>query len=350
MAVTLQAVASKAGVSLPTVCHILNPRSKRAGLFALETQRRVRQIATEMGYRPNAAARSIAIGRFGAVTLLLSQHGNRSQLPPRLLDGIDEALADAELHLMVARLPDEKLTDPQAMPKLLRQLTSDGLLINYNAHIPARMIELIKQYELPCVWINSKQPHDCVHPDDEKAAYDATRLMLVAGHTRIAFIDYTYGPSPERCHYSNTDRRAGYRRAMMDAGLSPRLICGPENIPLEDRPAFTRDWLTADDRPTAALCYTHHESAPILATADRLGMSLPRDLALFTIHDEAVRHFDIRVPTAMLPEREIGKRAVTLLRDRIARPHDHADPIAVPLRLEYTEHLAGPTPAEAGPR
>ncbi len=346
MAVTLQHVADRVGVSAPTVSQILNPSGKRARMFAEDTRRRVQQAALELGYRPNAAARSTATGRFGAVTLLLSQYNNRSQMPPRLLDGIDEALAEADLHLTIARLPDEKLTDPDAMPKLLRQLTSDGLLINYNAHIPPRMVDLIARYRLPSVWINSKQPHDCVHPDDHAGARDATRLLIEAGHTRVAFVDYTYGPSPADPHYSNTDRRAGYHDAMREAGLTPRLICDKGNIELAERLTFTRAWLAADDRPTAVLCYTHHESAPILAAADRMGLTLPRDLTLFTIHDEAVRHFDLRVPTAVLPEREIGKRAVAMLRDRIQRRATDAPPMPVPLRMEHTEHLAGPSPAD----
>jgi LacI family transcriptional regulator len=340
VAVTLQHIADRVGVSAPTVSQILSPTSKRAGLFADSTRDRVRKAADELGYRANAAARSTATGRFGAVTLLLSQHDNRSQLPPRLLDGIDEALAGLGLHLMVARLPDAKLTDADAMPKLLRELTSDGLLINYNAHIPPRMIDLIRQYSLPSVWINSKHEHNCVYPDDEQAGYDATRLLLDAGHTRVAFVDYTYGPSPKRCHYSNTDRRAGYRRAMDEAGLEPRLICGDDNIRLENRIPFTRDWLDADDCPTAVVCYTHHESTAILVACDRTGRRVPDDLSITVVHDEPVTHYDVRVPTAKLPEREIGKQAVAMLHQRIQHPSRAAEPVVVPLDFLQTEHVA----------
>ncbi len=338
MAVTLRTIAEQAGVSRPTVSHILNPTSRRAGLFAEETRNRVIAIAKEMGYRPNAAARSTSTGRFGAVTLLLSQFGNRSQVPPRLLDGIDEALAETDLHLTLARLPDEKLTDNAVMPKLLRQLASDGLLINYNAHIPQRMIDLIARFDLPGVWINSKQPHDCIYPDDEKAGFDATQLLLQAGHTRIAFVDYTYGKTPVRRHYSNTDRRAGYARAMLDAGLTPRLICGDDHLPLEQRIDFTRAWLGRDDRPSAVVCYTHHESAPILTTADRMGLSIPRDLSIVTVHDEVVRHYDIPVPTLVLPEREIGRRAVEMLRRRIEES-SVMPAVAVPCTIANAESL-----------
>ncbi len=342
MAVTLQNIADRVGVSAPTVSQILSPTSVRAQLFSEDTRKRVRKAAQDLGYRANAAARSTATGRFGAVTLLLSQHGNRSQLPARLLDGIDEALAAADLHLMVARLPDDKLTDPGEMPKLLRQLTSDGLLINYNAHIPQRMIDLIDKYRLPSVWINSKQSQNCVYPNDELAGYDATRSMIDAGHQRVAFADYTYGPSPERCHYSSPDRRAGYRRAMAEAGLQPRLICSEGNIPQDQRPAFTRSWLDVADKPTAVVCYTKHECDPIHFTASQMGISIPRELCLIATHDEPIRYFDLKIPTAVLPENRIGHEAVTMLIRQIQNSRESAQSIPVPLSMTHIDCVAPP--------
>lgn len=343
MAVTLKSVAARAGVSLPTVSHILSPNSKRAGLFSPETQQRVRSIAIELGYRPNAAARTIATGRFGAIALLQSTYNNRSILPDQLVAGIDSVLSEHEMHLTLARLSDEKLTSNTYVPRILRQLTSDGLLINYNAHIPPRMMQLLKEASIPGVWINSQHEHDCVYPDDEQAGYDATRVLLEAGHTRVAFVDYTYGRTSASRHYSNPARYGGYRRAMAEVGLTPRLITSETDIPYPQRPSFTAAWLDAPDRPTAVITYSGREIDAIVATGWRKGLTLPGYLAMIGIHDEPIRHFDLDVATMVLPEYAIGREATSLLLQKIANPQHHAPPRAVPLMLTTGDTLSPPS-------
>lgn len=340
MSATLSTIAKRAGVSLPTASHILSPTSRRADLFAPDTRDKVRRIAREMGYRPNAAARTIATGRFGAIAILQSTFHNRSILPDQLVAGIDSVLGRHEMHLILARLSDEKLTSPTYVPRILRQLTCDGLLINYNAHIPHRMMELLEESSIPGVWINSQHDHDCVYPDDEKAGYDATRALLDAGHTRIAFVDYTYGLQSRSRHYSNPARHGGYRRAMAEVGLTPRLITGDTDIPYPDRLSFTAGWIAADDRPTAVVTYSAREIDAIVSTAARMGLTLPAHMAMVGIHDQPIRHFDLTVATMVLPELEIGLAATELLLAKIADRSLHAPPRTVPLTFHPGDTLS----------
>lgn len=342
MAITLRTIAEHAGVSLPTASQILKPNSKRAALFSPETRHRVEQIAQQMGYRTNTAARSIATGRFNCVSLLLSVYENRSLTPRELLDGIDDTLVQHDMHLVLARLDDGRLTDEGFMPRLLRSWTSDGLLINYNAHIPPRMIELIRQFQLPSVWINSKHECDCVHPDDFGAARHLTEALIARGHRRIAFVDYTYGTCEGSRHYSNLDRRAGYEQAMAAAGLPVRMICANGNIPDAQRVAFSLDWMRAPDRPSAVVTYTNCEASALLAAMDRIGLTPGRDWDVVTISDIPVVHFDVRLPTAVLPERTIGALGAQRLLEKINGQIEAFAPMAVPFTYEQMDALGGP--------
>ena len=104
-----------------------------------KTAEKIRAAARELGYRPNAAARATATGRFGAVTLVLSTTGNRSTLPGELLGGIHDALDRAGKHLITATLDDdERLTDPHSMPRLLTEACSDGPAHRLHPRDPAR--------------------------------------------------------------------------------------------------------------------------------------------------------------------------------------------------------------------
>ena len=57
MAVTLQQIAEKAGVSRGTVDRALNNR----GRIRPEVAEKIRKIAQEMGYRPNRAGKALAL-------------------------------------------------------------------------------------------------------------------------------------------------------------------------------------------------------------------------------------------------------------------------------------------------
>src|SRR3569623_1325820 len=72
--VSLRDVAARAGASSNTVSSVIN--NKAAARISPDTQQRVRQVAAEMGYRPNSFARSIARRRTDTLRLVTSSHSN----------------------------------------------------------------------------------------------------------------------------------------------------------------------------------------------------------------------------------------------------------------------------------
>ena len=178
--VTLKMVAERARVSSPTASFILNPQSNRKGCFTAATCEKVEAAAIALGYRRNGAAHSTATGRFNCVDLLLSRESVRSIVPLGLIEGVEAELAAAGQRLLISRLPDTELTDARKVPRLLQDLSSDGLLINYNSHVPPAMERLIGRFRLPAVWINSLHEADCVRPDDYAAGRDLTRPSAAA--------------------------------------------------------------------------------------------------------------------------------------------------------------------------
>jgi LacI family transcriptional regulator len=341
-AVTLTDVAKAAGVSYVTVSRVLFGNTDyRRPTFAKRAAR-IRKLAMEMGYRPNAAARATVRGRFDTVGLLLSTHHSRSILPESMLDAISDALSQRGLRLSIDKLPDEKLVAEGVVPDLLRAWSVDGLLINYNSEIPARMVELVNAYGLPAVWLNSIQPHDCVYPDDEQAGRIATEHLLELGHKRIAFVHYGgWG------HYSMVARRDGYEKAMRAAGLTPQVVNEPD-MSQADRRRTAAQWLRQPDRPTAAVVYGVATLWPLnLAAQIDLGLKVPDDLSLVSFDNRAMRHADINVTIAQLPGETMAQRAVGMLLERIADPSTTHPPLCLPCRLERGNTTAPPKQADS---
>ncbi len=320
MGVTIQDIALKSQLSKPTVSQILN---NKGGPYNAQTRARVLQLARDLNYRPNSAARATSLGRFDAIALLLSTIELRSILPQRLLDGIFDALAERNLRMCIAKLPDQALVDDGFVSHILQQWFADGLLINYNNFIPPHLIELVRAYGLPAVWINSKHSANCVYPDDIAGGYLATEYLIELGHRRIGFARFGGWD-----HYSAVDRHSGYAKSMQAAGLTPRLL-QMDDASVEDFMAFAHSWLASPDRPTAVVVYADGELWPIYEAARRLNLKIGRDLSLIVYHEQPLSYVDAHFDTLVLPEEELGRKAVEMLLNQLSRPGQPLQPFVV---------------------
>ena len=334
--VTLYEIAKACEVSQPTVSRILNGSARHSE----QTRARVLATADRMGYRVNTAARNTASGRFNAFALLLSEDRASSLLPAGLLAGVQTQMHQLNLNLIVETFSDAALTNPDRVPRLLTQLCADGLLVNYNAHIPAAMVALIERYRLPVTWLNSRHEHDCIYPDDRAAGETATRKLLELGHRRVAFLDYITPNSPEVAHYSGLDRFAGYAAAMKAAGLKPRRIGDQDTFYRGEMIESLSATLRGEDRPTAVVCYRDADARGAVLAATACGLRVPSDLSLITFGAQPIEDIGPRVSFMRLPHETMGRRAVDMLQHRIDHPGDPLPPESVPFTFEQGQTLA----------
>lgn len=342
MAVTQRQIAAQLGLSPQAVNFALGTRRDQV---SAATRRRVLAAARKLGYRTNAAASAVATGRFNAVGLVMSTHTSQSTVFGGMLRGIHDALDARGVHLAVHFIDDARLTSEHDLPKLFAQAMVDGLLLNYTHAIPASMAELIDRHRLPVVWINSRQPANCVYPDDAKAGYDATRLLLDAGHRRIVFMDFLAATEDAaEVHYSHPDRRAGYERAMREAGLEPLAVAKDQRARFTDLPDEAGRLLAVDRRPTAAVCYSRHDAQALMLAARSLGLRLGPDLSIVMIEYEQLMVGPL-VDTMVLPEYEVGRAAADMLMARVADPGSDQPSVAIPM-----SHKPGETVSPLVPR
>jgi DNA-binding LacI/PurR family transcriptional regulator len=319
MAVTIEQIAEKVGVAKSTVSRALSGKTGDS-FIGRRRARQIREAATELGFRPNSAARAVATGRFDAVALVLSTDTHRSGMPPGLLIGIHDALARAGYSLTLARLVDERLTDERFLPRILREWMCDGLLVDYNVAVPPRMRQLIDEHHLPAVWVNAKQPFDAVRPDDFRAGVEAAEHLLKLGHRDIAYFDLAWEKSLEvgTRHYSKEDRFAGYAQAMNHAGLAPGLIRDVEGVTLKNLLRYTTEVLSRPDRPSAVLAYGDPEFIERAAAA--LGLNVPADLSVMTFGVNPLCVDELRVTSMTVPDGEVGRQGVEMLLEKIRHP------------------------------
>ncbi|MEM1099707.1 MAG: LacI family DNA-binding transcriptional regulator [Planctomycetota bacterium] len=318
MPVTASDVARKLGVSRQSVSKVL-VGGKTNIRVSDDLARRIRTVADEMGYRPSMAARMISTGRTGSIDLLMSHLAGSSRLSPAMIRGIHAELAGHDIQLTVSQLPDMGLTKPDQMPKILRERSADGLLINFTHHVPDALPELLDKRGIPAVWMNTKQGRHCVYADEVDAYDRATQHLVKLGHRKIAFyIGAVAG------HFSETDRAAGYSAAMERAGLTPVVhqAGAPEHADpdYDDRQDRAVAFLQSDDRPTAVLAYSSADAVVLSLAAARLGYALGQELSLVGLGDEESSVTGASMTQVVLPQDELGRAGVRRLLRIIETP------------------------------
>jgi LacI family transcriptional regulator len=321
-------IAQRAGISQMTVSSVLRGK----GGASRETAERILNIARELGYRPNLAARATVTGRFNCIGLILSTEEKLSNTSRKLLDGISLVLSDAGLHLAMAVTPDQKLQDENFVPTILQTCMCDGLLINYTHHIPPTMRDLIDRYHIPSIWINSRQSTNCVYPDDLQGARALTRHLIGMGHKRIVYVDLVNFLTFNDKHYSAIDRQQGYIQAMTAADLKPRVV---ELLSATDsRLQIAHHLLSGPERPSAIICYGKTDALAVLCAAQSLGMQCPRDFSLASFDHSPITLLDWQITTAIVPDRQVGRLATQMLLDSIQDPQLTHEPTAVSMTLD----------------
>ena len=346
----LRRIAAEVGVSPNTVLRVLRGQNKEVWPSAVRRAEEIRGLAQRLGYMPNGSARAMRRGRFDAVALVLSTDRGRSYLPDDLFNAIHDALAARGMRLIVTKLPDETLTSRDLVPAILREWSCDGLLINYTDHIPRAMIDLVGRYKLPAIWINSRQPADCVYYDDFGGAMAATEHLLRLGHRNVTYLDFVGSDDPRGAHYSRIDRYEGYAQAMRLAGLTPTPAGTFAGVPVAERLEVTRALLASPSRPTALLSYDPGDRT--LYAAALAGLRVPQDLSLLSFAPRppasagrGETFIGRGLTTMRVPAEQAGAQAVQMLLNKIADPEEKQAARVVPLELEPGDTCGPPPPA-----
>ena len=328
--VTLSDIAARTGYSVETVSRVLNRKSIARRNDSRKRALRIQRVAVELGYRPNRAAQAMCTGRFNTVALLMSC-GHSPHIDSQALFGVEEALVECGMHLLFERLSEDILANQTALPSILQQAATDGILVHEITCFSDDIISALDATDLPVVWLRSRREANCVYFDEEAAAADATRCLLRAGHRRIAYA----GPEPNpHEHHSVSDRWAGFRRVLREAGLSPSPLPAirpsPEpNAQGEATSGSPADVVAAyvshhspEERATAVLAYCASLGANVYVGALRAGLQVPAELSLIQFGGN-YSHLGIELTHMARPEWEMGRLAVGMLVERIegnARP------------------------------
>ena len=180
--VTLRDVAARAGVSTATASKALNG----LGRMADDTRHRVRAIASEMRFRPNALAQSLTRKRSFTVGLLTNDTYGRFAFP--VMAGVSEALIDAGVSVFLCNVEDDPRLGQLHVEAMLDKQV-DGIIAT-GKRVDRRLPVSLEHVGIPVVYAFTQPTPDAATfvSDDGDGAAQAIRHLAKLGRRRIAHI------------------------------------------------------------------------------------------------------------------------------------------------------------------
>lgn len=304
MVATSRDVARLAGVSQPTVSRALrgDPR------VTAETRRRIAEAAQALSYVPSQMGRSLSTQATHRVAMVADLS---NPLYPLIVPPIHDALA-ARGYRMV--LLAEREEDRAGYSPLLDR-SVDGVLLTTTRRESTLPLELQRR-GIPTVMLNrvgGMVDTDSVVADNLGAGQLAARMLASAGHRNIGLIA---GPVEAS---TSTDREAGIREALADAGIampSTHVVRGWFGH--DSGEAGMRRLMSLEDPPTAVVCISDSIAIGALNAAMDLGLQVPEDVALVGIDDIPMSTWPIcNLSTVAIPLPQMAQDAANLLVDRL---------------------------------
>ena len=301
---TIRDVAEQAGVSKSLVSLVL----RGSGQVRPEKREAVLAAVRELGYRPNAAARSLSEQRTRTVGVLL--HDLRNPWFVDLLDGLNPLLHDNGLHMLLADARLSRRTGQNLAGPFL-DLGVDGLVVVGTLPDPAALGAVAAL--IPVVVAGAREPVpagvDVVAGDDEQGARLITEHLIGLGHRRIAHIA-GYGAVGEL-------RRRSFEATMRAHGLAGQALVEPCDMTEEGGHRTAVRLLGRANRPTAVIAVNDIAAVGALSAAEELGLRVPHDLSVTGYDNTSIarlRH--LWLTTVDNAGHEVGRRAARCLLDR----------------------------------
>lgn len=219
--------------------------------------------------------------------------------------GVREALAGQGITVQLCLVGTHDI-DAHAQ-QLLRQSRARAALVLEPCYNPA-FLDFLRAGGCRPVVLNQRiEEVDCVHVDEARAGYLATRHLLELGRRRIAYLD-----APSELFWCFGERRAGYIRALGEAGVDvePALIheCNVK-IATEAGRTSVNHLLQAGTRFDAIVACQGARAIGAMAALQEKGVAVPGEVAVVAIDDHESAEVDPPMTAVYLPIEQAAHQA-----------------------------------------
>ncbi len=303
---TIHDVAARAGVSKSLVSLALRGSSK----VSESSREAIEKAAAELGYRPNAQARSLADRRSRTIGINMAELDN--PIFPQMLSGAHSVIRARGYNTMLVSGERDPELESTELAKLLEFQVEGLMLISHR--LPAATVRSLAA-EVPTVVLTLRgitgPGIDTVTTDDEAGARVAMQHLFDLGHTRIAHIS---GGTLEPA----VVRERVYREQMDAAGLTDLIRVAAGDLTNMGGLEGARQMLSEGPAPTAIFASNDNSAIGAMAACQERGLRVPEDVSIIGYDGAALGALrTLSLTTIAQPLTEMGRLGAERLFDRL---------------------------------
>lgn len=310
---TMNHVASRAGVSRGTVSNVLN----HPHLVTDETIERVQRAIEEIGFVRNESARQLKAGTSRTIALIVLDIGN-----PFFTDiahGAEEAASARGLAVLLcnaAERPDKEL----AFIDLLQEHRVQGVLMASSGRYTPEL-RRIRERGTPVIMLDHPSAdgdHCSIVVDHNAGGRLAAEHLLEVSRGRVAFVG--------GLRYDQVRQRMEGARERLEEDGHELEIVETDGLSVDAGRHAARALLSRSQlgRPSAVFCANDLLAFGVLQEAMLNGLRVPDDLAVIG-YDDISYAVAAAVPLSSVGQsgREIGRLGASMLLDEVAEGTEH---------------------------
>jgi LacI family repressor for deo operon, udp, cdd, tsx, nupC, and nupG len=331
----LRDVAQLAGVSEKTVSNVVNGYP----YITESTRSKVEAALSELNYRVNLSARSMASGRTGFIAFAVP--GLDNPYFAELAGHVFRAAADQRWTVLIEQTGGQRATESDVVNSM--QYLVDGMVLHPESLSPDELAR--HAADTPIVLIGEEDPGptghaapapkvtDSIVGDSVQAARELTEHLLSTGRRRIAVLGLGNDSDLSTSRY----RFEGYEQALRAAGLPvlDELVLPLDHLNRKDGAAATPAVLALADPPDAVICFNDVVAIGLLGGLHAAGIRVPEQIAVAGFDDIDEAGFSVPpLTTIAWDKRTIAETAIRVLAERQAGDTSPPREIAVPYVLQ----------------
>lgn len=309
--VTSYDVAKLAGVSQSAVSRCF----RTDGSISKKMRQRVLEAANELGYEPNAIARSLITRRSNMVAVLISNLTNLNC--PEVLAELTKNLRQNGLRVLLFALNDDsEIADAL---ESIWPYQVDGVISAVDLS-PSQANEFVRR-RIPIVSFNRMVPSVALNTvccDQEEGARQLVDLLVDSGHRSFAYIS---GPAGSDV---GIERETAALERLEELGIDDvRTVSGDYSYASGFKGAL-EFFAQSQNKPDAVICANDTMAiGAIDALRSKLNLIIPDDVSVVGFDGIAPASWKgYELTTIRQPMRRMSKAAVSILVEQIEAPED----------------------------
>ncbi|GIP49731.1 LacI family transcriptional regulator [Paenibacillus sp. J53TS2] len=307
MLITIYDIAQFTGFSPTTVSKVFNGYSD----VSEKTRRKILDAADELGYVPNAHARSLTTKRSWMIGVLFIEPSGAGILHPYfggVIEGFKQVATSKGYDLMFISKDIGGKRSGYLEHCKIRGI--DGVVVVLPDASDPYFQELLES-KIPCVLLDQKSTvKSTVYSDNAEGVRKAVSYLHSIGHRKIAHI----GGGPT---FAGEQRLNGYIQAMEELGLTinpQHVVQGSYDYTIESGSRAMEELLKADERPTAVFAAGDNLAVGAMMAMKRHGLRVPEDISLVGFDDiEMAKFLSPALTTVRQNTYVLGSRAADML-------------------------------------